>query len=107
MVSLDGLLEVVGLELHASRIAGNDVNIAPATAVRLTNSRRVILCIPTPSEAEQVLTWNDPVMAPPPAEYVATSGGLWRDRKSVGEGKRVDLGGRRIIKDKRGYGSGT
>src|SRR6266446_1073729 len=37
MVSFDGLLEVVPPEVHASRIAGNEVNMAPATALRFTN----------------------------------------------------------------------
>src|SRR5947208_5175690 len=34
-------------------MAGIEVNIAPATAVRLTNSRRVIGCIQTSSEVQQ------------------------------------------------------
>src|SRR5207244_2481941 len=38
---------------HASRMEGIEVNIAPATAVRLTNSRRVIGCIQTSSEVQQ------------------------------------------------------
>src|ERR1700731_2446371 len=45
MVRLDGLFEVV-LVPHAARIAGIEVKAALVTAVRLTNSRRLIRCIP-------------------------------------------------------------
>src|ERR1700719_1951308 len=47
MVRLDGLFEVV-LVPHAARKAGSEVKAAPVTAVRLTNSRRLIRCIPFP-----------------------------------------------------------
>ena len=42
IVSLVVLVDVLLPELHASRIVGIEVSIAPAKAVRLTNSRRVI-----------------------------------------------------------------
>src|SRR5216684_4318316 len=48
IVSLDGLLLDVLVELHAARIVGNELNIAPATAARLTNSRRLIGSIHPP-----------------------------------------------------------
>src|SRR5207244_10683940 len=38
---------------HASRMEGIEVNIAPATAVRLMHSCRVIGCIQTSSEVQQ------------------------------------------------------
>ena len=47
-VSFDGLLLVLVPVPQAARIAGIEVNAAPVTAVRLTNSRRVIRCIPFP-----------------------------------------------------------
>src|SRR5256885_7836399 len=43
---------------------------------------------------------NHLVVAKPPQAYWVGTG--WEDRKSVVEGKRVDLGGRRIIKKKKG-----
>src|SRR5438067_1519481 len=42
IVSLVVLVDELLPELHASRIVGIEVSIAPAKAVRLTNSRRVI-----------------------------------------------------------------
>jgi len=52
-VSLDGLLPVVVPPVeHASRIVGSDDSIAPATAVRFTNSRREIRSITTSLEVE-------------------------------------------------------
>src|ERR1700694_211789 len=51
IVSLDGLLDVLVEVLHAARnawIEVTEVNIAPVTAVRLTNSRREIRCIRFP-----------------------------------------------------------
>ena len=43
---LVGLLLVVVLSPQAARKAGSEVKAAPVTAVRLTNSRRLIRCIP-------------------------------------------------------------
>src|SRR5438132_11940930 len=48
ITSFDGLFEVPVLVPHAARMAGSEVNAALVTAVRLTNSRRVIRCIPFP-----------------------------------------------------------
>src|SRR5437588_8146519 len=55
ITSFDGLLVPLLDVVHASRMAGNDVNTAPATAVRFTNSRLVIRCIPTPFEVEPAI----------------------------------------------------
>jgi hypothetical protein len=51
IVSFDGLLlplVEVFVVPQAARIAGIELNAAPVTAVRLTNSRRLIRCIPLP-----------------------------------------------------------
>src|SRR2546421_8444976 len=44
---------------QAARIAGSEVNAAPVTAVRLTNSRRLIRCIPFPP-----LRFSRPTLVP-------------------------------------------